>query len=68
MLKINVEMIGQFSLNFLEIVVDIKSGTKFMMRRAEEFVKLTTFNMKIISSKYLLYSSFSKDSLPLLSL
>ena len=58
-------MIGQFSLNFLEIVVDIKSRTKFMMRRASEFVKLTTFNMKII--KYLLYSSFSilwEDSLP----
>ena len=60
-------MIGQFSLNFLEIVVDIKSKTKFMMRRASEFENLTTFNIKLISSKYLLYSSFSilsRGSLP----
>lgn len=39
-------MIGQFSLNFLEIVVDIKSKTKFMMRRASEFVNLTTLNLQ----------------------
>ena len=32
-------MIGQFSLNFLQIVVDIKSGAKFMMGVASEFVK-----------------------------
>ena len=35
-------MIGQFSLNFEEIVVDIRSGTKFMTGVASEFVKPTT--------------------------
>ena len=32
-------MIGQFSLNFLEIVVDIKSRTKFMIGKGAEFVE-----------------------------
>ena len=43
-MKINVEMIGQFSLNFEEILVDIKSGTKFMTGVASEFVKPNHLN------------------------
>ena len=58
-------MIGQFSLNFLQIVVDIKSGAKFMMGVASEFVKPTNLkyenhwknNLKYLLSLYFFFSN-----------
>ena len=58
-------MIGQFSLNFLQIVVDIKSGAKFMMGVASEFVKPTNLkyenhwknNLKYLLSLYFFFKS-----------